>query len=150
MNPNISRLAKLPRGKAYRSRLIPHDADIWRWLAAGETYLQITLYLRERGLCVSVSAVHDYVAVRVRRRNQKGHVPGPSPELLEEPKNAAASLVQTQCQAEPGTKDADASTNVGTEFVFIPVQEKHTQLTSEDFALNDPTKYKNEKHSSSN
>ncbi len=150
MNPNIAFLAQQPRGKAYRSRLIPYDADIWRWLEAGETYRQIALNLRESGLNVSLSAVHDYVAVRIRRRNRPSRLPGPSPVSKDEPKDVLESPVRLQRRATSEAVNTGANVTAHKEFIFIPIQEKYALLNSEDLALNDPTTYNNEKHSSSN
>ena len=128
MNPNIALLARLPRGKAHQSRLIPHDDDIRRWRAAGETYRQITLYLEERDLKVSVAGVHAYVARRARRRKPLYQLPDP-------PAGRASSPTLASDLISPAPPQSKAQIPVVR---YIPPPGKRSKFRVGDLDINDP------------
>ena len=136
MNPHITDLAKHPRGRRWRSRLIPYDADIRRMRQEGASYQFIAAWISEQGLRISGSAVHAYVRARARRGQSEYQLP-----VVQCPK-AAMHFSPHQNLLNPSTEHMHSADNMSTrlvkEFVYTGRSEEHNPLGDADLSFNDP------------
>ena len=136
MNAHIKDLAKHPRGRKWRSRLIVFDADIRRMQQEGASYEAIATWISGQGLQISGSAVHGYVRARARRVQSEYRLPE-----VHCPK-AAMSFSTNESLLDPSTAYMHGVDNHSAppikEFVYAGPLEKHNPLDDEDLSFNDP------------
>ncbi len=137
MNKDISTLHKLPRGRAWRSRLNVYADDIARWRAQGESYAQIVRILTERGVKISLSAVHAFVRVRASQRQPQYMLPKTAHE-----DRATESSPDTQDDVPSETSfKALCSSNSQPPLVrYVPPERKPSKFQPGALAINDPFK----------
>ena len=78
---NIKELAKLPRGKAWASRLCAFEDAIRAQRKAHKSYREIAAWLDTQGLRVSPSSVHGFVKARAQRKRPLYALPEPTATL---------------------------------------------------------------------
>ena len=136
MNRQISTLAKGARGKAWRSRLVPYEAEIRRLRHAGHSYRGIATWLAENGLVISASAIHGFVRARARRSRGQYALPQPATATTtgsREPISSVKSpLVEYQAVA------AEKPVSCLKRFVFTPKRNRPAGFNAEDLQINDP------------
>ena len=74
----IKELAKLPRGKAWASRLCAFEDAIRAQRKAHKSYREIAAWLDTQGLHVSASSVHGFVKARAQRKRPLYALPEPT------------------------------------------------------------------------
>lgn len=74
----IKDLAKLPRGKAWASRLCAFEDAIRAQRKAHKSYREIAAWLDTQGLRVSASSVHGFVKARALRKRPLYTLPEPT------------------------------------------------------------------------
>jgi hypothetical protein len=75
----IRELARLPRGKAWASRLCAFEDAIRAQRKAHKSYREIAAWLDTQGLHVSASSVHGFVKARAQRKRPIYALPEPIP-----------------------------------------------------------------------
>lgn len=74
----IKELARLPRGKAWASRLCVFEDAIRTQRKAHKSYREIAAWLDTQGLRVSPSSVHGFVKARAQRKRPLFVLPEPA------------------------------------------------------------------------
>lgn len=97
----IKELAKLPRGKAWASRLCAFEDAIRAQRKAHKSYREIAAWLDTQGLHVSASSVHGFVKARAQRKRPLYALPEPSPAPPTPPTPAAALPSTADTFADP-------------------------------------------------
>lgn len=136
MNLNIALLASSPRGKPWRSRLLPHLSAIAHWREEGKSYSEIAVSLRERGLHISGSAVHAFVRARDpdRAKRQYKLVESASVDSKTEPCDSRMPTLRTA----PGEREDARFKQPVKKFVFHASASKAFHLTDDQLRINDP------------
>ena len=137
MNKNIASLFRSPRGTPWRSRLTPFHDEIRRWRDSGDSYRVIADRLAERGLVISIAAIHGFVKARARQKQPQFCLPK-SPVSLEE-KPTYPDLSSTPAKVAV-TSEAPTmpSRTVRKEYVYLETSQEDEPLDADDFKINDP------------
>ena len=135
MNPNISNLHQLPRGRAWRSSLVPFSEDIARAREKGESYSQIVQMLRERGVEVSLSAVHAFVRVRARQKRVQYALPDATRYSNAESRAGIAPPTPDRSITPPTLPTSIPSDRVVR---YVPPARKTSKFRPGDLACNGP------------
>ncbi len=112
--PRIKELAKLPRGKAWASRLCVFEDAIRARRKARQSYRAIAAWLDTQGLRVSASSVHGFVKARARRKRPLYELPEPPAATPAAP--APSAEPPAPAAADPLDFDAPGGADGGNPF----------------------------------
>ena len=136
MNKKIGTLANDARGKAWRSRLVPYEADICRLRLAGDSYRAIAKWMAAQGLIISASAIHGFVRARARRGRGQYALPETAATAAAEARADLTVRETSLIDRRPVSSEKPVPGSKA--FVFMPKRRQPSRYSAEELEINDP------------